>query len=168
MEEELGQPIERVFSKISALPVAAASLGQVYRATLRESGEEVAIKVRIPTPLLPKATHLHLPLPPDHIDRSCGGAGSAARDRASHLPRPVLVPHTGLVSVGDQSQEAGVQRRAHCGRVWRETVRRVGLRTGIQPDLGPFLPFPSQPPALILPSPSPSVPISCQYRRLVT
>ena len=34
-----------VFSKISSQTIAAASLGQVYRATLRDSGEDVAIKV---------------------------------------------------------------------------------------------------------------------------
>ncbi|CAL5379282.1 unnamed protein product [Camellia sinensis] len=47
IEEELGQPLEAVFSKISAETIAAASLGQVYRATLRASGEDVAIKVVI-------------------------------------------------------------------------------------------------------------------------
>lgn len=47
IEEELGRPLEAVFSKISSQTIAAASLGQVYRATLRDSGEEVAIKVYI-------------------------------------------------------------------------------------------------------------------------
>jgi predicted unusual protein kinase regulating ubiquinone biosynthesis (AarF/ABC1/UbiB family) len=41
----MGVPLEQVFSKMSADPVAAASLGQVYRATLRSTGEDVAIKV---------------------------------------------------------------------------------------------------------------------------
>ena len=45
IEEEMGMPLEQVFSKISDSPVAAASLGQVYRATLRSTEEEVAIKV---------------------------------------------------------------------------------------------------------------------------
>ncbi|KAF6151954.1 hypothetical protein GIB67_010528 [Kingdonia uniflora] len=48
IEEELGKPLEAVFSKISSQTIAAASLGQVYRATLRESGEDVAIKVQRP------------------------------------------------------------------------------------------------------------------------
>ncbi|KAA8521405.1 hypothetical protein F0562_012103 [Nyssa sinensis] len=48
IEEELGQPLEAVFSKISSGTIAAASLGQVYRATLRASGEDVAIKVQRP------------------------------------------------------------------------------------------------------------------------
>lgn len=41
MEEGLGQPVDEVFSKITPEPIAAASLGQVYRATLRSNGEEV-------------------------------------------------------------------------------------------------------------------------------
>ncbi|XP_060183828.1 protein ACTIVITY OF BC1 COMPLEX KINASE 1, chloroplastic-like [Lycium barbarum] len=48
IEEELGQPLEAVFSKISSKTIAAASLGQVYRATLRATGEDVAIKVQRP------------------------------------------------------------------------------------------------------------------------
>ncbi|CAK9312893.1 unnamed protein product [Citrullus colocynthis] len=48
IEEELGRPLEAVFSKISSRTIAAASLGQVYRATLRDSGEDVAIKVQRP------------------------------------------------------------------------------------------------------------------------
>ena len=48
MERELGRPPQEVFSAISEEPVAAASLGQVYRATLRSNGEEVAVKVQRP------------------------------------------------------------------------------------------------------------------------
>ncbi|XP_025659631.1 protein ACTIVITY OF BC1 COMPLEX KINASE 1, chloroplastic isoform X3 [Arachis hypogaea] len=48
IEEELGQPLEAVFSRISSGTIAAASLGQVYRATLRSTGEDVAIKVQRP------------------------------------------------------------------------------------------------------------------------
>ncbi|RDY08407.1 Protein ACTIVITY OF BC1 COMPLEX KINASE 1, chloroplastic, partial [Mucuna pruriens] len=48
IEEDLGQPLESVFSKISSQTIAAASLGQVYRATLRATGEDVAIKVQRP------------------------------------------------------------------------------------------------------------------------
>lgn len=48
MQEELGDKPANVFSNITAEPVAAASLGQVYRATLKSTGEEVAIKVQRP------------------------------------------------------------------------------------------------------------------------
>uniref|UniRef100_A0A7N0R8L0 Protein kinase domain-containing protein n=1 Tax=Kalanchoe fedtschenkoi TaxID=63787 RepID=A0A7N0R8L0_KALFE len=48
IEEELGRPLETVFSRITSTTIAAASLGQVYKATLRETGEDVAIKVLRP------------------------------------------------------------------------------------------------------------------------
>ncbi|GFR42152.1 hypothetical protein Agub_g3004 [Astrephomene gubernaculifera] len=49
IEEELGRPVTEVFSEISERPVAAASLGQVYRARLRACGSYVAVKVQRPT-----------------------------------------------------------------------------------------------------------------------
>ena len=47
IETELNRPLEEVFSELSNEPVAAASLGQVYRGRLH-SGEEVAVKVQRP------------------------------------------------------------------------------------------------------------------------
>lgn len=47
IERELGQKINAVYSEFELKPVAAASLGQVYRARLH-SGEEVAVKVQRP------------------------------------------------------------------------------------------------------------------------
>lgn len=43
---ELECEIEQVFSEFNAEPVAAGSLGQVYRATLMETGEAVCVKVQ--------------------------------------------------------------------------------------------------------------------------
>lgn len=54
IEKELGYTPEEVFSQITPEPVAAASLGQVYRARLH-SGDEVAVKVQRPN-LLPLLT----------------------------------------------------------------------------------------------------------------
>jgi predicted unusual protein kinase regulating ubiquinone biosynthesis (AarF/ABC1/UbiB family) len=47
IEEELGQPPEQIFAELSPEPVAAASLGQVYKGRL-PTGEEVAVKVQRP------------------------------------------------------------------------------------------------------------------------
>lgn len=54
IERELDRSISEVYREISPEPVAAASLGQVYRARLH-SGEEVAVKVQRPN-LLPILT----------------------------------------------------------------------------------------------------------------
>ncbi|EFN50939.1 hypothetical protein CHLNCDRAFT_55429 [Chlorella variabilis] len=48
IEASLGRPLGEVFSSISERPIAAASLGQVYKAVLRDTGEEVAVKVQRP------------------------------------------------------------------------------------------------------------------------
>jgi predicted unusual protein kinase regulating ubiquinone biosynthesis (AarF/ABC1/UbiB family) len=54
IETELQAPIDEIFREISPVPVAAASLGQVYRARLY-TGEEVAVKVQRPN-LMPILT----------------------------------------------------------------------------------------------------------------
>lgn len=47
VEQELGQPVDAVFSEFSE-PVAAASIAQVHRARLAATGEAVAVKVLRP------------------------------------------------------------------------------------------------------------------------
>ena len=48
IESELGDKLGTFFSEISEVPVAAASLAQVYKAKLASTGEYVAIKVQRP------------------------------------------------------------------------------------------------------------------------
>jgi predicted unusual protein kinase regulating ubiquinone biosynthesis (AarF/ABC1/UbiB family) len=47
IEEELDDPLKDVFAEFEQEPIAAASIGQVYRATLRD-GRPVAVKVQYP------------------------------------------------------------------------------------------------------------------------
>ncbi|XP_057458423.1 protein ACTIVITY OF BC1 COMPLEX KINASE 3, chloroplastic-like [Lotus japonicus] len=48
IERELGLSLDSIYSSISPSPVAAASLGQVYKARLKSSGKLVAVKVQRP------------------------------------------------------------------------------------------------------------------------
>ena len=48
IERELGISLESIYSAISVSPIAAASLGQVYKAQLKYSGKLVAVKVQRP------------------------------------------------------------------------------------------------------------------------
>ncbi|PON63771.1 Protein kinase [Parasponia andersonii] len=48
IEEELGQPWPKIYSELSSSPIAAASLGQVYKGRLIENGDLVAVKVQRP------------------------------------------------------------------------------------------------------------------------
>ena len=59
LESQLGRSVKQIFSQISSKPVAAASLGQVYRAKLH-SGEEVAVKVQRPNLLSVLTLDLYL------------------------------------------------------------------------------------------------------------
>ncbi|MHA3115947.1 AarF/ABC1/UbiB kinase family protein [Acinetobacter sp. ANC 4635] len=47
VESELGQPLEKIFTHFSETPFAAASIGQVHRATLN-NGQDVVVKVQYP------------------------------------------------------------------------------------------------------------------------
>ncbi|KNH08152.1 hypothetical protein XU18_1265 [Perkinsela sp. CCAP 1560/4] len=59
IEEDLGQPMDSLFSSFDPSPIGCASLAQVHRATLRSNGNEVVIKVQHP--------HLAYEIPCDYI-----------------------------------------------------------------------------------------------------
>ncbi|MEB3196097.1 MAG: AarF/ABC1/UbiB kinase family protein [Candidatus Sericytochromatia bacterium] len=48
IEAELGHPLPSLFSVFNPYPIAAASIGQVYKARLRTTGEDVVVKVQRP------------------------------------------------------------------------------------------------------------------------
>lgn len=48
IEADLGAKVKDVFSEFDEQAIAAASIGQVYRARLKEDGREVAVKVQYP------------------------------------------------------------------------------------------------------------------------
>jgi ubiquinone biosynthesis protein len=48
VEEELGGPLDTFFSEFDPQPIAAASIGQIHSARLRENGVRVAVKVQRP------------------------------------------------------------------------------------------------------------------------
>lgn len=60
IERELGKTIDELFSEITPEPVAAASLGQVYKAKLRATGQTVAVKVQRPAVLETVSLDLYL------------------------------------------------------------------------------------------------------------
>ena len=48
IEGELGQPLEEIYSEFDEEPLGSASIGQVYKARLKENDMEVAVKVQKP------------------------------------------------------------------------------------------------------------------------
>ena len=48
VENELGKPLDEIYSDFNETPLGSASIGQVYKATLKETGEDVAVKIQKP------------------------------------------------------------------------------------------------------------------------
>jgi len=60
VEDELGAPVSELFADVSQKPVAAASIGQVYKAKIRETGATIALKVQRPDMLRRVSLDLYL------------------------------------------------------------------------------------------------------------
>jgi len=48
IESTIGRPLKDMYSEFDENPLGSASIGQVYKATLKETGEKVAVKVQKP------------------------------------------------------------------------------------------------------------------------
>ena len=122
IEEELGIDIDRVFSKISSEPVASASIGQVYRATLRETGEDVAIKVQRPRVLRDVALDLFMM-------RSLAPVWSKAQDSNTDLVALVDAWGSGFINELDYRKEAAATT------AFSEAMRQRGLGSVFAPEV---------------------------------
>ena len=48
IETEYNQPLSSIFATFDETPIGAASIGQVHRATLRQNGQKVVVKIQYP------------------------------------------------------------------------------------------------------------------------
>ena len=48
LEREFAKPLNEIFEQIDEIPVGAASIGQAHKAVLKETGEQVIVKVQYP------------------------------------------------------------------------------------------------------------------------
>lgn len=136
-EDELGRPLEAVFSSIDEVPIAAASLGQAHRAELRSGDREdtglgsVVFKVQRPG--------IHRIVDVDLAAlRKVGGWLSRIRVVASRADVPALIKEfaqTSLEEIDYLNEAANLERFAEDfaddsrvavpGVVWERTSRRV-------------------------------------------
>jgi aarF domain-containing kinase len=120
VESELGQPIDEIFSEFSEEPIAAASLAQVYRARLRKSGVEVAVKIQRPDALALCSKDMYV------LQRAAGFYGKAVkRFTAQNVDYDALLASfaTGFFNELDFRQEARNQDEARTSVLKRMSGR---------------------------------------------
>lgn len=129
IEAELGAPIGEVFSSISPQPIASASLGQVYRATLAADGQDVAVKVQRPGVEPTIALDVFLLRQAIGVVQKAAGMRRDLRVLADEVGRSLYEELDFRV----EAANAAEFRRAHAylpfisvpGTMWRYTTRRV-------------------------------------------
>ena len=126
IEDELGIKIEDVFSSLSLEPVASASIGQVYKGTLRSSGQEVAVKVQRPQVLENVALDLHLM-------RSLAPKWQEYKEMNTNLTGLVDAWGTGFINELDYREEAKATTE------FSKAMKERGLGSVFAPEVVPEL-----------------------------
>ena len=126
IESELGIKIEDVFSSLSLQPVASASIGQVYKGTLRDSGQEVAVKVQRPQVLQNVALDLHLM-------RSIAPKWQEYKEMNTNLVGLIDAWGMGFINELDYRKEAQAQTE------FSEAMKERGLGSVFAPEVVPAL-----------------------------
>lgn len=120
LHDELGVPPTELFAYISDEPIAAASLGQVYKAIRRATYEPLAVKVQRPG-------SLELALLDLHILRGCAGVFNALiRAFNRDVDVVAIIDDFGTLLLGelDYTQEAANAIRF--ARLYARPAERVG------------------------------------------
>lgn len=122
IEQELNIKIEDVFSELSMEPVASASIGQVYKGTLRDSGVEVAVKVQRPYVLSDVAMDLYMM-------RSLAPVWKKSQDINTDLVGLVDAWGTGFVNELDYRAEANYTKE------FSKAMKERGLGSVFAPEV---------------------------------
>ena len=122
IEQELGIKIDEVFSELSVEPVASASVGQVYKGRLRETGEAVAVKVQRPGVLANVALDLF-------IMRSLAPLWKKVQNMNTDLVGLVDTWGTGFVNELDYRKEAAATK------AFSAAMRQRGLGAVFAPEV---------------------------------
>lgn len=126
IEDELGIKIEDIFSSLSLEPVASASIGQVYKGTLRSSGQDVAVKVQRPEVLENVALDLYLM-------RSLAPKWQEYKEMNTNLTGLVDAWGTGFINELDYREEAKATTQ------FSKAMKERGLGSVFAPEVVPEL-----------------------------
>ncbi|EJD42990.1 ABC1-domain-containing protein [Auricularia subglabra TFB-10046 SS5] len=116
MREDLGTDWQQQFSSFDRLPFASASIGQVHLATLRESGQKVAVKIQFP-----------------NVAKSIGAdlaAISLLLPAARLLPRGLHLERNMRILGQEIEDECNYLREAAWARKFRQWVHEDGVAVG--------------------------------------
>lgn len=105
MRSELGAEWESLFSTFDRTPIASASIGQVHRATLASTGQDVAVKIQFPG--------IASSIQSDLSNLSLILRGSAVLPKGLYLQNTIAVMKRELEDECDYVLEAEAGRRFH-------------------------------------------------------